>query len=280
MRLTPATLTSASAETKINGYVELASLKLDSEWAVSLAGASNNDVPPVSLVFTGALDKAGEISPAVDTAAIEAYLTMRRMQEDVEQLETLDVSGRTMPSAEVPPDDQTSAVPVEPPAELDATGEASAPEPPAAEIEAPATAMPQSAPSAEMLPSATELLREGAEEEIEPADAAEVFPPASEEPQAPPSTSASVDEPAAAKPVPSALPAARRRPRPRKAPRRPSRNPRRRSRRTPKPLRPPLKRWPRSVPSRRPSARQEASGRAARRLEEGHPHVRRRLERL
>lgn len=207
LRLTPATLTSANAETKINFYVELASLKLDSEWAVSLAGASNHDVPPVSLVFTGALDKAGDISPAVDTAAIEAYLTMRRMQEGVEQLETLDVSGRAMPSAEVPPDDQTSAVPVEPPAELDATDEAAAPEPPAAEIEAPATAMPQSAPSAEMLPSATELLREGAEEEIEPADAAEAFPPASEEPQAPPSTSASVDEPVAAKPVPSALPA-------------------------------------------------------------------------
>lgn len=207
LRLTPATLTSANAETKINFYVELASLKLDSEWAVSLAGASNHDVPPVSLVFTGALDKAGDISPAVDTAAIEAYLTMRRMQEGVEQLETLDVSGRAMPSAEVPPDDQTSAVPVEPPAELDATDEAAAPEPPAAEIEAPATAMPQSAPSAEMLPSATELLREGAEEEIEPADAAEAFPPTSEEPQAPPSTSASVDEPVAAKPVPSALPA-------------------------------------------------------------------------
>ncbi len=51
-------------------------------------------MPPVSLVFTGALNKAGEISPAIDTAAIEAYLTMRRMQEDVERLETLDVSGR------------------------------------------------------------------------------------------------------------------------------------------------------------------------------------------
>ena len=99
LRLTPATLTSANAETKINGYIELASLKLDSEWAVSLAGASSQDVPPVSLVFTGALNKAGDISPAVDTAAIEAYLTMRRMQEGVEQLETLDVSGRSEPAA-------------------------------------------------------------------------------------------------------------------------------------------------------------------------------------
>ena len=32
LRLTPATLAGAGAETKINGYIELASLKLDSEW--------------------------------------------------------------------------------------------------------------------------------------------------------------------------------------------------------------------------------------------------------
>ena len=64
LRLAPATLVSPGAETKVNGYVELASLKLDSEWAVSLAGGGNKDVPPVTLVFTGALNKAGEISPA------------------------------------------------------------------------------------------------------------------------------------------------------------------------------------------------------------------------
>ena len=32
----PTTLASAGAETKINGYVELASLKIDSEWAMTL----------------------------------------------------------------------------------------------------------------------------------------------------------------------------------------------------------------------------------------------------
>ena len=100
LRVAPATLASAGAETKINGFVELASLKLDSEWALSLTGAGVKDVPPVSLVFTGALAKAGEIAPAIDTGAIEAYLTMRRMQEDVERLETLDMSGRTEPPAE------------------------------------------------------------------------------------------------------------------------------------------------------------------------------------
>ena len=100
LRLQPATLQGSGVETKINAYVELASLKLDSEWAMTLTGAANKAIPPVSLVFVGALDKAGEIAPAVDTAAIESYLTLRRLQEDVEKLETLDVSGRTPPQEE------------------------------------------------------------------------------------------------------------------------------------------------------------------------------------
>jgi hypothetical protein len=48
LHLAPTTLASPTGVTKINGYVELASLKLDSEWAVSLAGARNQDVPPVT----------------------------------------------------------------------------------------------------------------------------------------------------------------------------------------------------------------------------------------
>ena len=38
LRFAPATLTTLGAETKINGFVELASLKLDSEWAMGLTG--------------------------------------------------------------------------------------------------------------------------------------------------------------------------------------------------------------------------------------------------
>ena len=114
LRLAPVALLSTGAETKINGYVELASLKLDSEWVMSLSGLGSKDVPPVSLLFTGALNKAGEIAPAIDTAAIEAYLTMRRMQEDVERLETLDVSGRTPAPSDAAPEETTSAVPEEP----------------------------------------------------------------------------------------------------------------------------------------------------------------------
>jgi AsmA family/AsmA-like C-terminal region len=206
LSLTPATLASASAETKINGYIELASLKLDSEWAVSLAGANNSDMPPVSLVFTGALNKAGEISPSVDTAAIEAYLTMRRMQEGVEQLEMLDVSGKSPPTVEAA-SEKTSAVPVEPlepSVEFTSQDDAVAPEP-SAETESPAVMAPQSAPSVEALPSATELLQEGEETEPAPPAAAELSPPASGGQQATPSTAAAVEEPAPPEQAPAAL---------------------------------------------------------------------------
>jgi hypothetical protein len=155
VRLTPTTLASQNGVTKINGYVELASLKLDSEWAVSLAGPRNKDVPPVTLVFAGALNQADAIAPSIDTGAIESYLTMRRMQEDVERLETLDISGKTQPPVDNEP---TAENPPEPPAEATQPNEPGS----RAETESPQEALPQSAPapSANVAPPPTEALQE------------------------------------------------------------------------------------------------------------------------
>ena len=185
LRVAPATLASAGAEAKINGFVELVSLKLDSEWALSLTGASVKDVPPVSLVFTGALSKAPEIAPAIDTGAIEAYLTMRRMQEDVERLETLDVSGRTEPPAETATETEAetegvaATIPEESPLEAPpAAPELAEPSEWTAETtpEQPAPKPPETSTTA--LPSALELLQE----EID----AEPVAPAATDPQAVP----------------------------------------------------------------------------------------------
>jgi len=133
LKFEPATLASKGAETTINGYVELASLRLDSEWVMRLDGSRDADVPPVSLVFAGPLSDAGAITPAIDTASIESFLTVRRMQEDVERLETLDVSGRNQApadaepsSADAPPEAKRSsdATPsAEPPAEAERPAE-------------------------------------------------------------------------------------------------------------------------------------------------------------
>ena len=100
LKLDPAALAGKGAETTINGYVELASLRLDSEWAMRLKDSRDADMPPVNLVFAGSLGDAGAIAPQIDTAPMEGFLTVRRMEGDVERLETLDVSGRGQPEAE------------------------------------------------------------------------------------------------------------------------------------------------------------------------------------
>ena len=69
------------------------------------APGGDDTVPSVSLVLAGPLSNAGAIAPVIDAEAIESYLTMRRMQEDVERLETLDVSGKTKPLADTQVDD-------------------------------------------------------------------------------------------------------------------------------------------------------------------------------
>ena len=100
LKLDPAALAGKGAETTINGYVELASLRLDSEWAMRLKDSRDADMPPVNLVFAGSLGDADAIAPQIDTAPMEGFLTVRRMEGDVERLETLDVSGRGQPEAE------------------------------------------------------------------------------------------------------------------------------------------------------------------------------------
>jgi uncharacterized protein involved in outer membrane biogenesis len=104
LKLDPAVLSGKGAETTINGYVELASLRLDSEWAMRLNGSKDADMPSVNLVLAGSLQDPGAITSVVDTEPMETFLTVSRMQADVERLETLDVSGRNQPEADSEPD--------------------------------------------------------------------------------------------------------------------------------------------------------------------------------
>ena len=102
LKFAPGALAGKGAETTLNGYVELASLRLDSEWAMRLDGGQETDIPAVNLVLAGSLRDAGAITPQIDTAPMESFLTVNRMQADVERLETLDVSGRTQAQADDP----------------------------------------------------------------------------------------------------------------------------------------------------------------------------------
>lgn len=97
LRFAPGTLSSKGVATALKTYVELASLRLDSEWRMRLTGPRNANVPPLDIVYAGRLDDAAAIAPAVGTAAIESQLTIERLQDDVERLERLDVTGRSAP---------------------------------------------------------------------------------------------------------------------------------------------------------------------------------------
>jgi len=193
LKLKPAILASKGTATTINGYVELASLRLDSEWEMRLDG--NADLPPVSLVLAGPLNDAGTISPAFDTEAVESYLTMRRMQEDVERLETLDVSGRNPPPDPKP---EAEAEPAEVKLPTEAKAPPVEPEPipepePAPPPKAPVAAKPK-APSAPAKPETSEPR------------AAEIEPKKTEPPSEIPA--ASVPQPETqAKPAPETVPA-------------------------------------------------------------------------
>ncbi|XSG82891.1 MAG: AsmA family protein [Methyloligella sp. ZOD6] len=104
LRMKNGRLANDEAVTKISGLVALSSLRLDSEWSMSLRNPPVADAPPVTLVLAGPLERIGEITPRIDTDALVGHFTVRRMQQDVERLENLDVTGQGPPEpAPLPP---------------------------------------------------------------------------------------------------------------------------------------------------------------------------------
>jgi hypothetical protein len=94
VRVDHAALVNREATAGIEGYLALASLKLDSEWKLQLNAKAASDIPPVGLVLAGPLDQPGGVIATVDSKPVESYFTVERMQQDVERLENLDVTGQ------------------------------------------------------------------------------------------------------------------------------------------------------------------------------------------
>jgi AsmA family/AsmA-like C-terminal region len=76
--------------------VELASMKIDSEWQIEPkvvrdASAPGEGVflPPVKVVYVGKLNDFSSLEPIVTTGALERELTVRKMERDVDELERL-----------------------------------------------------------------------------------------------------------------------------------------------------------------------------------------------
>jgi uncharacterized protein involved in outer membrane biogenesis len=87
-------LSDAQGRATVTSYLQFSTLQLDSEWALQSAGLEGEDKSTkVSLVFSGALEDIGKLKPRIDTTGLARYVTILKMQRDVEKLENLDVTG-------------------------------------------------------------------------------------------------------------------------------------------------------------------------------------------
>ena len=95
MKLAKVEFDKEDGRTAFETVVDLATLRIDSEWTVEArlpktAGrAGGKLLPPVSVVYAGMLKNITAIEPQISAAALERELTVRKMERDVEELERL-----------------------------------------------------------------------------------------------------------------------------------------------------------------------------------------------
>jgi hypothetical protein len=72
--------------------VDLATLKADSEWTLASTrrkSSAGGELPSVTLVYLGPLGEVSRVEPKISVESLERELTVRRMERDVERMETL-----------------------------------------------------------------------------------------------------------------------------------------------------------------------------------------------
>lgn len=80
---------------EVQSSIVLTSLKLNSHWRLSVDAKEGSEaLPPVKLSFSGALDQFGSLKPDINTQLLERYLTVERMERDVQRLEDLERKDR------------------------------------------------------------------------------------------------------------------------------------------------------------------------------------------
>lgn len=95
-------------QAKVTSFVELTNLKLDSEWVLETPVDAQTQIEPrITMTFAGPVTEFGRLNPDVDTQSLERYLTMRRMERDVERLEKLQVPKAPEPTSALPADGTT-----------------------------------------------------------------------------------------------------------------------------------------------------------------------------
>ena len=97
LKLEKVTIESQEGRSTFETAIELATLKIDSEWKIEAKVAPKPDagaadkvmLPAISVGYTGKLSEFGGIEPAIEAGALERELTVRKMERDVDELERL-----------------------------------------------------------------------------------------------------------------------------------------------------------------------------------------------
>jgi uncharacterized protein involved in outer membrane biogenesis len=122
---------SADYKAAANLFVDLSTNRIDSEWNVAFRGKTKNPIegmPPIRLVYAGALAGFTTLQPQLSTQEYERFLSMRRMDRDMERLEKLNrTPGALQPSITAAPRDP---LPARPPASASPAVTPAAPQPP------------------------------------------------------------------------------------------------------------------------------------------------------
>jgi uncharacterized protein involved in outer membrane biogenesis len=197
-------LSDSDGRVTVASYLQLSTLELDSEWALQAAENTGGAKPRVSLIFSGALKDIGKIQPKIDTTGLARYVTIRKMEKDVERLENLDVSGKKPEAKSKSPADEKIAQSTKPKPKEKAKPSGSVPPLPKRKQKvAPPKAVPAQAveipqPAAEAVPPAAN----------KPPPAVSAPPVAAVIPQAvtPPAPASSPPLPASAPPVSVTIP--------------------------------------------------------------------------
>ncbi len=91
LRIRDATVEGKDYKAKGGVLVDLGSLRIDSEWDIAYTGKTRSgaSLPPVQLVFAGPLHRFATLEPQVHVEPLERFLSMRRMEQDMDKLEKL-----------------------------------------------------------------------------------------------------------------------------------------------------------------------------------------------
>jgi len=105
------------ARVSANGRLDLTAMRLSSQWRLTSALDDGEPLPPVRMTFDGPLVDFGGITPDIGAAEFEQFLTVKRLERNVERLEELE-------RRRVPPD-RPDEVQSQPSAGLSAAASAS-----------------------------------------------------------------------------------------------------------------------------------------------------------